>query len=165
MPVLQAVLDAQRVVADAMEKSVRAQTGLSLAQYEVLHRLDLAPDRRLRMVDITRRLYLSKSGVTQLLDGLEAAGLVARESGRSDRRLTYAKLTTPGIEALRRSRPVCATVVEEHFARHLSGQDLRCVRGALAKVPRAAGYPDEHPADGGRDDRAAAALANDRQPG
>jgi DNA-binding MarR family transcriptional regulator len=166
MSALQAVLDTQRVVADAMEKSLRAQASLSLAQYEVLHRLDQAPDRRLRMVDITRRLYFSKSGVTQLVDRLEEAGLVTRESCRSDRRLTYARLTTPGIEALRRSGPVCAAVVEEHFARHLSGQDLRCVRDALAKVLRAAGYPGEHPgADAERADPAAAALAKDRQPG
>jgi hypothetical protein len=80
------------------------------------------------------------------LDRLEEAGLVTRESCRSDRRLTYARLTTPGIEALRRSRAACATVVEEHFARHPSGQDQRCVREALAKVLRAAGYPGEDPA-------------------
>lgn len=162
---LQVVLDAQRVVADAMEKSLRAQAGRSLAQYEVLHRLDLAPTAGSAWWPSPGGCTSARAGVTQLVDRLEEAGLVARESCPSDRRLTYAKLTTPAIEALRRSRPVCATVVEEHFARHLSGQDLRCVRGALAKVLRAAGHPDEHPADGGRDDRAAAALANDRQPG
>jgi DNA-binding MarR family transcriptional regulator len=153
---LQAVLDTHRVIADAMEKTLRAEAGLSLAQYEVLHRLSEAPDRRLRMVDITRRLCVSKSGVTQLVDRLERAGLVARESCASDRRLTYARLTARGDEALRRSGPVCAPIVERQFARHLSEQDMACVRDALAKVLRGNGYPGAHPA---------ATVEKERQPG
>jgi DNA-binding MarR family transcriptional regulator len=138
---LQAVLDTHRVITEAMERQLRAQAGLSLAQYEVLARLDQAPGGRLRMVDITRRLCVSKSGVTQLVDRLEAAGLVAREFTAADRRLTYARLTPAGAEALRRSGPVWEPIVQEHFARHLSEQDLRCLRAALAKVLDGNGYP------------------------
>jgi len=65
---------------------------------------------------------------------LERAGLVARAFSPSDRRLTYATLTEQGTEALRRSGPMWAPIVERHFARHLSAADLRCVREALAKV-------------------------------
>src|SRR6266511_5992738 len=149
MPALQAVLDTHRVVADAMEKTLRAEAGLSLAQYEVLCRLSEAPDRRLRMVDITRRLRVSKSGVTQLVDRLEQAGLVARESCPSDRRLTYAKLTDLGTDALRRGQPACHPVVQEHFARHLTKQDMDGVRTALSKVLEGNGYPGDppHPAE------------------
>jgi DNA-binding MarR family transcriptional regulator len=149
---LQAVLDTHRVIAEAMEKTLRSQAGLSLAQYEVLYRLSEAPDSRLRMVDITRQLCVSKSGVTQLVDRLEQAGLVAREPCASDRRLTFARLTAQGTEALRRAGPACTPVVEGQFARHLSEQDLACVREALTKVLRGNGY-------GG------AALAKERQPG
>jgi len=134
MAAMQALLDTHRVIADAMERQLRAQAGLSLAQWEVLYRLDQAPAGRLRMVDITRQLCVSKSGVTQLVDRLERAGLVARELSPSDRRLIYATLTEQGTETLRRSGPVWAPIVERHFARHLSADDLRCVREALAKV-------------------------------
>jgi len=134
MAAMQALLDTHRVIADAMERQLRDQAGLSLAQWEVLYRLDQAPAGRLRMVDITRQLCVSKSGVTQLVDRLERAGLVAREFSPSDRRLTYATLTEQGTEALRRSGPVWAPIFERHFARHLSAADLRCVREALAKV-------------------------------
>jgi DNA-binding MarR family transcriptional regulator len=145
MQAAQAVLDTHRILADAMERQLRARTGLSLAQYEVLFRLGEAPDGRLRMVDITRQLCVSKSGVTQLVDRLEGAGLVARESSAADRRLTYARLTGHGVLALRRAGPVFAPVVQRHFARHLSKQDLRRVRAALAKVLE--GNRDQ---DGGR---------------
>jgi hypothetical protein len=35
--------------------------------------------------------------------------------------------------------------VQEHFARHLSEQDMECVRTALAKVLEGNGYPGEQP--------------------
>jgi DNA-binding MarR family transcriptional regulator len=142
MAAMQALLDTHRIVADAMEKRLRAEAGLSLAQWEVLYRLDQAPAGRLRMVDITRQLCVSKSGVTQLVDRLERAGLVAREFSRSDRRLTYATLTEQGAEALRRSGPVWVPIVQRHFARHLSAEDVRCVREALAKVVEGNRYQD-----------------------
>lgn len=142
---MHAVLDTNRVIAEAIEKRLRAETGLSLAQYEVLSRLSGAPGGRLRMVDITRRLRVSKSGVTQLVDRLEKVGLVIRESCSSDRRLTYAKLTELGAQALRRSEPVFIPVVQEQFARHISKQDMDCVRSALAKVLEGNGYPGELP--------------------
>jgi DNA-binding MarR family transcriptional regulator len=136
-----AVLNTHRVLAEAMEKRLRAQAGLSLAQFEVLSRLHQAPETRLRMVDITRQLCVSKSGVTQLVDRLEEAGLVVRESCTSDRRLTYARLTDRGEEALNSAEPVWAPVVQEHFSRHLTSADIRCVRAALDKVLEGNGYP------------------------
>jgi DNA-binding MarR family transcriptional regulator len=142
---INAVLNTNRVITEAMEKRLRAEAGLSLAQYEVLYRLNDAPDARLRMVDITRQLRVSKSGVTQLVDRLEGLGLVIRESCVSDRRLTYAKLTELGTEALRRGAPACDPIVQEHFARHLSEQDMECVRAALGKVLEGNGYPVEPP--------------------
>jgi DNA-binding MarR family transcriptional regulator len=138
---MQAVLDTHRVLAEAMEKQLRAQAGLSLAQFEVLSRLHQAPDGRLRMVDITRQLCVSKSGVTQLVDRLEEAGLVVRESCQSDRRLTYARLTDRGEEALRSAEPVWTPIVQDLFTRHLTREDIRRVRAALDKVLAGNGYP------------------------
>jgi DNA-binding MarR family transcriptional regulator len=140
---INAVLNTNRVITEAMEKRLRAEAGLTLAQYEVLYRLNEAPGGRLRMVDITRRLRVSKSGVTQLVDRLEETGLVVRESCVTDRRLTYAKLTDLGARALRRGAPACHPVVQEHFARHLTEQDMECVRTALAKVLEGNGYPGD----------------------
>ncbi|HEU4397967.1 MAG TPA: MarR family transcriptional regulator [Actinomycetota bacterium] len=134
MAAMRALLDTHRIITEAMEKRLRAEAGLSLAQWEVLYRLDQAPACRLRMVDITRQLCVSKSGVTQLVDRLERAGLVAREFSRSDRRLTFATLTEQGAAALRRSGPVWAPIVQRHFTRHLSVEDVHCVGEALAKV-------------------------------
>ena len=132
--VVAALLHADRIISDSIEKGLRAQAGLSLAQYEVLLRLSEAPQRRLRMVDISERLCVSKSGVTQLVDRLEEAGLVERQFQRSDRRLTYAKITGPGTEALRRSTPEIEHAVQEHLARHLTEDEMHGLHQALVKV-------------------------------
>jgi DNA-binding MarR family transcriptional regulator len=132
--VVAALLHADRIISDSIEKGLRAQAGLSLAQYEVLLRLSEAPQRRLRMVDIAERLCVSKSGVTQLVDRLEEAGMVERQFQRSDRRLTYAKITGRGTEALRRSIPEIERAVQEHLARHLTEDEMHRLHEALVKV-------------------------------
>jgi DNA-binding MarR family transcriptional regulator len=109
----------------------------------VLQELALAPEGRLRMMDITKRMCVSKSGVTQLVDRLEERGLVAREFSRSDRRLTYATLTEAGTEACGRARPVLHEAARTHLSGHLSGKDLRCLQTALSKVLEGSSSPGE----------------------
>jgi DNA-binding MarR family transcriptional regulator len=141
--VVMALLYVDRTILDGIERTLRASVGLSLQQYVVLLRLSEAPEGRLRMVDIADRLCVSKSGVTQLVDRLEEAGLVERQSHRSDRRLTYARISQPGREALRRSTPELEAAAREHFTRHLTEDEVRCVHRALIKVQEGNGDPGE----------------------
>ena len=66
----------------------------------MLASLSRGPDGRQRMVDIAGQLCVSKSGVTQITGRLVAAGLAARESSATDRRLVYAAITTAGRDLL-----------------------------------------------------------------
>lgn len=129
-----ALFNVQRVISEAIEKDLRAKTGLSLAQYQVLLRLADAPGGKLRMVDISDRICVSKSGVTQLIDRLEEVGLVGRESSQADRRLTYAKITREGRKTLRRSQPEFGSAVQENFAGYLSDPEMGRLHEALRKV-------------------------------
>ena len=70
--------------------------GLTINDYEALLVLSHADGQRLKRVDISRRLLLTPSGITRLLEGLEAEGLVERESCATDLRVTYAHLTETG---------------------------------------------------------------------
>lgn len=127
-------LRAQRVTFDAIDRKFRAELGLSLALWEVLVVLSKAPDMRVRMVDLTRRMLVSKSNVTQLIDKLEGAGMVRRETSASDRRLVYASPTGAGIEALRRGSGIFNEAAREHFAQYMTASELRTVRSGLSKV-------------------------------
>jgi len=94
--------------------------GLSINGYEALQALSQEPGGYLRRVDLARRLALTPSGITRLLEGLEEAGLVERASCPHDLRVTYARLTEPGaavlVEAARDHEQAIAALLEESLS-------------------------------------------------
>lgn len=95
-----ALLRAHATATRSLSTSLEAEQGLTLNDYEALRVLAEAEGRRLKRVELARRLVLTPSGVTRLLEGLEAAGLVERASCDTDLRVTYAQLTGPGARRL-----------------------------------------------------------------
>jgi DNA-binding MarR family transcriptional regulator len=86
------------------------------------------------MRELADAVLLSRSGLTRLVDRMEAAGLVCREAHASDRRGANAVLTAAGRAALRRAAPVHLRGIEAHFARHLSDAEVETLRAALGRV-------------------------------
>ena len=76
-----------------------APLGLSRAQARVVH---LLADGPLRMAAIAERLAVVPRTVTDLVDGVEAAGLVTRRPDPGDRRSTLVALTPAGRQLLDR---------------------------------------------------------------
>ena len=87
-----------------LDARLKAAAGVSFDDYEVLVHLSEAPDRRLRMAELSDRLIHSRSRLTQRVDRLARRGLVRREKCAGDRRGTWAVLTAEGLAALRESR-------------------------------------------------------------
>jgi DNA-binding MarR family transcriptional regulator len=135
-----ALLTAQAVTVDAVEGRLQAEGRLSLAWFEVLARLSSAEGSMLRMQDLANRLVLSRSGVTRLVDRLEAAGLIERASCASDRRGTYAVLTDAGKRAFEEARPFVDRAVQASFGRHLSDAEAQQLEAVLTKLLDASGY-------------------------
>ena len=108
-----------------------AGEGMTLAEFDVLAQLGRAEDGRLRMSDLSERVRLSPSGITRLVDRLVRAGLVKRGNCATDRRGTWAILTTEGTARLRRARPLHLRGVRQHFARRLSPAQLDELADAL----------------------------------
>jgi DNA-binding MarR family transcriptional regulator len=75
-----------------------AVVGLSLPKLAVLHHLVLAGEA-LPLGELAGRLACVKSNVTQLIDRLEADGLVRRAPDPNDRRSRLAVLTASGLKA------------------------------------------------------------------
>jgi DNA-binding MarR family transcriptional regulator len=140
MQAWRALLTAQAVVLDAVEGQLQGVGQMPLAWFEVLVRLADEPQGALRMQDLAERLVLSRSGVTRLVDRLEAAGLIERASCPSDRRGTYAVLTESGRRALETGQPLVERAVEEHFGRHLEQAEAELLESTLGKLLAAHGY-------------------------
>ena len=133
-----ALLNAHATAIDAIERELAAERLVPLTWYDVLVALSEAPEGRLRLHELARRVVLSRSGLTRLVDRLEAAGLLRREPCPTDRRGAYAVLTPAGEATLRRTWPTYARGIVGHFARHLDDAEAQVVTTALERG-RAAG--------------------------
>ena len=103
MPRARPRLHAMLHAAHAVEAEVETQLntiGLSMAKLAALHALLDAGDP-LPLSQLAGRLSCVKSNITQLVDRLEAEGLVARKPDPADRRTRLATLTTAGRKAVR----------------------------------------------------------------
>ena len=83
---------------------------------------DGAGDAGLRIGDIAGRVLLTSGGVTRLVARLEARGLVERVSCATDRRGTGVRLTGPGRDLLRATRP--RDVLRRELLDHLSTEQV-----------------------------------------
>lgn len=125
-----ALLRVHAAVVPALDSTLQAETGLSLAWYDVLLELASAPDEHLRMSDLGARVTLSRTRVSRIVDELVDAGYVRKTDHPDDRRSSYATLTAAGRTAFRRAAPVYVAEIEEQFAAGLSADQL----GQLATV-------------------------------
>ena len=100
------LLDAARAV-EARTEQALSEIGLSLAKLGALRHLVLAAEP-LSLSQLAERHCCGKSNVTQLVDRLEADGLVARVSDPTDRRTVHATVTASGRAAYERASIVLA---------------------------------------------------------
>jgi DNA-binding MarR family transcriptional regulator len=122
-------------VTRAMNAQLVAEHGLTINDYEALLQLARADERRMRRVDLAERLLLTASGVTRLLDGLEQAGYVDRDSCASDRRVTYAVLTDAGLAKLRETSNSHVAEIRSFFETRFSEEELDQLVGLLDRLP------------------------------
>lgn len=129
-----AFLHGHAAVIRKLEAELAACHGLSLPAYEVLAHLSDAPDRRMRMTDLTRRALLTPSGVTRLVDKLERDGLVLRQRCDEDARAIYAVLTDAGRARLEEAYPTHLRGVREHLVDRLHCDELPVIATALHRL-------------------------------
>ena len=109
--------------------------GLTLNDYEVMMLIDRAEHGLMRRVDLAESVLLTASGITRLLDGLEAAGYVEKAHCQSDARVSYAKLTESGREKLRAASATHLAGVQEVFTSPYSETELATLAELLSRLP------------------------------
>ena len=127
-----ALINAHALVLERTEAALARADLPPLGWYDVLWSVYRAPGRRMRMHELARAVVMSRSGLTRLVDRLEAAGCLRREACANDGRGLDVTLTDEGDATLRRMWPVYGGAVREHFAHHL--RDDGVVAEALAPV-------------------------------
>ena len=123
----------------ALDQALRAAHEISLSEFDVLITLFNAPNDRLRMTELSKRVLLTASGMTQLITRLDSRGLVARSVDEADRRSIFATLTKPGHRRLREARPTHNEIVRSLLTRRLGAKQLAEMGDLWAVVEAASG--------------------------
>lgn len=140
------LLRAHAAATRLLNAELQAEHGLSVSDYEALYLLSRADGRRLKRIDLSRRLALTPSGVTRLLEGLEAAGLVARTVCPTDLRVAYAELTNAGAAKLEAASWGHVGSIRELFEEHFADGEIDELSELLGRFPGVAGTDDSCPA-------------------
>jgi DNA-binding MarR family transcriptional regulator len=125
------LINAGHAVEQSLEKAL-ARVGLSLAKFGALTHLVEAGEP-ISLSECAERMTCVRSNITQLVDRLEADGLVRRVKDPQDRRTVRAAVTRLGIERQTAGAKEVAKVQAELF-RTLDGINQGALRRALSAI-------------------------------
>ncbi len=131
-----AYIEASQRLFTQLEDDLRADSGLSFADYHVLVLLSEAPGQRLRMGELASRLVFSPSRLTYQISSMQKRGLVARESCPEDRRGSEAVLTAAGLLTLREAAPHHLASVRAHLMDDLDDEEVTCLTRIFERLGR-----------------------------
>jgi DNA-binding MarR family transcriptional regulator len=140
-----ALIRAHDVMSRELGAQLQANHSLTRKDYEALYLLSEADGQRMKRVDLAERLVLTPSGVTRLLEGLEADGYVERVACDTDLRITYAGLTDAGSEKLEGASCGHVGSVRSVLEEHLTADEIETLAELLDKLPGGA-RPESCPA-------------------
>ena len=123
-----AFLATTELLADALDRQLQADAGLTLAAYVVLAILSEAPGRALRMSELAWRTNSSQSRLSHVVARHEERGWVRREKCPTDKRGNIAVLTDAGFSALVSAAPGHVTAVRRLFFDRMTGAQVRQLR-------------------------------------
>lgn len=126
---------ASRRLYEALDEDLAAH-GLSLSDYEILVHLSDAKDRSLRMSDLADKTILSRSRLSHRIKYMEGKGWVERQKCDSDKRGTWAVMTTKGWNAIVKAAPDHVESIRNRFIDQISKADQANIATAFEKVEK-----------------------------
>src|SRR6266536_5552838 len=127
------MLQAHATLIRRLDTDLERETGLTLADFDVLAQLAQAHGE-LRMTELADRALISRSGMTRRVARLVDAGLIRRDRAGTDARSVVVALTEAGIARLAQTAPVHARGISKLFLSQLDDQELALLERALNKV-------------------------------
>lgn len=124
-----------------LDAQLRADAGLSLADYRVLSQISEAADHTIRLSELAAASNVTLSHLSRVVARLEKAGWVTRSPDPQDGRYTLGHLTDRGWEKVAASAPGHVAEVRRYFLDTLSAGQLRALGAAAALVAAAVAPP------------------------
>jgi DNA-binding MarR family transcriptional regulator len=127
------LLQAHATLMRRLESDLERETGLALADFDVLAQLASAGGE-LRMTELAARALISRSGMTRRVARLVKEGLVSRAEADADGRGVVVELTRAGVARLVETAPAHARGISKLFVAPLDDEELEILERALGKV-------------------------------
>jgi len=116
-----------------LDAALQEDVGISMAEQDLLKQIAVNQGA-LTLTELARRIFLSKAGMTKMLDRLEKQGLLKRAPAPGDRRSLRVALTAKGRRILKRSQEVLLAYVAENMTAHLSTRQVKQLNQSLRAV-------------------------------
>ncbi|GLY65166.1 MarR family winged helix-turn-helix transcriptional regulator [Amycolatopsis taiwanensis] len=113
-------------------KVALSELGLTYAEFDVLAALRRAGGP-LRPSELTRSLFLTSGGTSNVLQRLTTAGYVAREANADDARGRWVRLTSSG-ESITDKAMAASTRVHEELLAGIPDKTIRAAADALREI-------------------------------
>lgn len=117
-----------------LNRQLQAESGLSLADYEVLVHLSEVPDGRLRPFELQRNLLWEQSRLSHHLTRMQHRGLVRREGCTEDGRGAFVMLTDAGRRAIEAAAPGHVEAVRRLFLDGLAADQVTLLEQFCTQV-------------------------------
>lgn len=141
------------LLTEQLDRDLRADHALSLAEYEVLVHLSESNGWQLRMAELAELTNQSRSRLSHTVDRMQRDGLVARFASEADRRGVWAGLTDEGFARLEKAARTHVAGVRKHFVDQVEPADFDALGRAFGRVieglkPTTAQYAAARPGEG-----------------
>ncbi|MGI9624712.1 MAG: MarR family winged helix-turn-helix transcriptional regulator [Acidimicrobiales bacterium] len=133
-----AILAVQIALGDVIQRRAVEGMGLDSTIIDLLVRLDLAPERTLRAVDLCDQLLLSPSHISRMVDRAEANSLATRSPDPNDRRASLITITEAGAEVVSRFGPRLGAVLQSVIHDNLDEDEVDTLVELLGRIETAA---------------------------
>lgn len=130
----QSYRDTYRELMRALEARLIGNSGLSGADYALLHPLSEAEDGVLRTRDLGKSVGWERSRLSHQVSRMEKRGLVCREECASDARGSMVRLTELGWKAIEAAAPDHVAAVRGYFFDHLTEAEQTQLAGLLDRI-------------------------------
>ncbi|KAB3519211.1 MarR family transcriptional regulator [Corynebacterium sp. zg254] len=118
----------------ALSRQLSKESGLTLAEYEVLVVLSEAPDHRLRMAALAKMIQWDRSRLSHQITRMTKRGFVRRTDCAEDGRGAFVQLEPQGLTAIQAAAPGHVAQVRENLFAPLTEKETAQLGELLSKI-------------------------------
>lgn len=126
---------------ERLDTQIRAESGLSLAEYSALSQISVTPDATMRLSELAAVANMKLPHLSRVITRLEKAGWVRRFPDPDNGRYTLAQLTEAGTRKITEAAPGHVTAVRHYIFDNLSPTQAAALGEAAQLISTALDAP------------------------